>query len=215
MNCVLVAGTHGSKATDHEWWMAGSPFHCYLQEQDCDTYSKAVPFIWSTDLVVAGDHSDWKAGGQALYYYLSAPLRPECRIPGKDTHIISHSHGLQVVLYAAKAGLKIDTLVDVSGPFRKDMLPIAEKARLNIRRWLHIHSGCRDWWQAFGGWFDGELGIRRDHPLADVNVCVNDADHTSVLIDPSYFPLWIRNGWFTFLKTGDMVQRPKSGTTAL
>jgi len=114
------------------------------------------------------------------------PRCPQERIPADDLVVISHSHGLQPVLYAAKQGLKIDLLIDVCGPVRWDMLPIAGAAKKHIHRWVHIHAGHRDRWQWFGSLFDGHVGIVRKHPLADENLAIPEADHSQVMRDPRY-----------------------------
>jgi hypothetical protein len=162
-----------------------------------------IPYAWSTDLDFAqGDHQAWMAGGKALFYYLVPPLNPAGAWPPAETVIVTHSHGLQVALYAAALGLKIDRLLTFMGPVRKDMMSIAEQARKNIRSWRFVRSDESDRWQWFGELFDGHLGVVRNHPLADINERVPHVGHAGVLRDPANFPLWESNGWIDFLKDG-------------
>jgi hypothetical protein len=199
-----VAGTHGYRENStHEWWQATSPFSKHLTNHGFEPYSTDFPFIWSTNLVIGGSHSEWRVAGQALFYYFVSPIR-EGRVPPSESRVICHSHGLQVVLYALAAGLKLDTLVDVCGPVRADMEPVARLARKNVRRWLHLTGGT-DLWQILGTMFDGKTGAERAHPLADENIQTPQCGHSDLLLDPWRFPLWEKNGWLQFLATGSRV----------
>lgn len=191
---ILVPGTHSWRGDEsRDWYSPGSPFMKYLTGLGIALVNAERPFVWSTDLgglgFGAGDLSVWKAAGLNLYAYVVPPRCPDQRLPAAETTIISHSHGLQVVLCACAEGLKVDTFIDVAGPVRQDMMPLAEAARPNIRRWIHVHAGHRDKWQWFGTFGDGFFGIVRQHPLADENVPVLKADHGDVLRNPIYFPI--------------------------
>lgn len=200
---VPVAGTWASRRTG-EWSEVSSPFSGFLQQHGCaNLCAKAdVPFEWTTNLdLFPPRHDDWKAGGAALFYFIVPPLHPEFRVPPEETVVITHSHGLQVALYAAAMGLKIDRLIDVAGPVRKDMMDVAKTARPNIRRWLHLHSDFSDRMQWLGELFDGHFGIVREHPLADENDGVRKVGHGGLLRDPNDFHFWGDRGWLTFLTT--------------
>ena len=198
MKVILVAGTHSwrGKETD-DWHSPGSAFCRYLQGRGVAIVGHETggrPFVWSTNLGGFNPFSTrdllvWEAPGANLYAYVVPPLAPDRRIPPSETVIITHSHGLQPTLFAAAKGLRIDTLIDVAGPVREDMMPTATLARPNIRRWVSIHGGRRDRWQWFGAFFDGHVGIVRDHPLAHETVSVPTADHGDVLRTPAYFPV--------------------------
>lgn len=199
-----VQGTWDTRS-EGSWSLPSSPLSVYLQERGLHNLSGdgTIPYAWSTDLdFECGDHQAWLAGGKALYYYLVPPLCPANRWPPAETVIVTHSHGLQVALYAAALGLKIDRLLSFMGPVRKDMMSVATQARPNIRRWRQVRSDKTDKWQWLGELFDGHLGIVRNHPLADVNETVPGVGHTGVLNDPSNYPLWVDNGWIDFLKDG-------------
>jgi len=138
------------------------------------------------------DKNDWRAGGASLYAYIVPPLCPEQRIPPGDTHVIAHSHGGSVALYAAAAGLKIQTLLTVATPVRRDLRSVIDAARPNIAYWAHVHSDCSDWWQVLGEAFDGRLGIYRAMAQADLNIKIPQAGHSALLHDPRYRDEWTR-----------------------
>lgn len=207
---VLIAGT-GAWANDSrvDWYCPTSPFVSYIAAHGIfPIFGKGIdqpcPFVWSTRLggVGFGNHDllEWAAAGANLFMYCVPPLCPDRRLLPSETNIIAHSHGLQVVLYACARGLKVNALVSVGSPIRKDMEATAKAARPNIGRWLHLHSDCSDRWQWLGELFDGHLGIVREHPLADLNDCVPNAGHSSVLERPEYFHLWEERGWLTWLR---------------
>ena len=186
---ILVPGTHAWRGDGRVDWYNSAQFLAHLTAHGYEPLDPRRPFVWSTDLggVPFRGLAVWKAAGLNLYAYAVPPRCPERRVPAAETVVISHSHGLQVALCAAAEGLKIDTLVDVCGPVRMDLRGTAGQARPNIRRWVHVHAGRRDRWQWFGTLFDGYLGVVREHPLADQNVAVPEADHGQVLRDPRYF----------------------------
>lgn len=202
MRAVLVAGTHEWDAGEPTGWhVPGSPFVQLLERQGiAPVFAENRPYIWSTGLGGVGigkrDLAIWEAAGINLFAYCVPPLCPERRIPSDDLLIITHSHGLQVALFAFAHGLRANYLVDVSGPVRKDMMSVAQRAQLNIRRhWTHIHSDHSDRWQWLGELFDGHLGIVREHPLADFNDGVPGVGHSDLLHHPAHFPLWLDRGW--------------------
>ena len=203
MQLIAVPGTHAWRGPDGagDWYHPGSPVLAYLASipppGTIALADPAHPFVWSTDLGGALPFTDtdlavWLAAGENLYQYGAQPRCEQQRLPPEETVILSHSHGLQPVLVAAAKGLQIHTFVDVAGPVRKDMRAIAEAARPQIRRWVHIHAGHRDRMQWLGELWDGHLGVVREHPLADENVSVPQADHSEVLRLPQYFPVIAR-----------------------
>lgn len=186
---ILVPGTHSWDGKHPDWYSPGQHFNYFISHlPGFQLASPEEPFVWDTRLGGVGlgqaDLLVYQAAGINLWYFAVPPLCPEKRIPPDQLVVISHSHGLQPVLYAAAAGLKIDLFVDVSGPVRHDMMPVAAAARPNIRRWVHLYGGHRDRWQWLGELFDGHLGIVRDHPLANENIKVPGADHSEILREP-------------------------------
>lgn len=193
----LVGGTHDGLDDAGRWWMDDSPFVAFLRANGHETVSSTHPFVWSGDLNgLGGKHSDWRAGGNALFHYLVPPLCLDKRLKPSETNIICHSHGLQVVLYAAAYGLKIQTLISVSGPVRRDMELVATAARPQVARWVQIRSDRSDWWQWLGEIGDGRLGIHRNHPLADLNVKIPCVGHSGLLRDAEHFSHWTANDFF-------------------
>ncbi len=198
---VAIAGTWGWKGgtpTPDSWWCADSAFSAFLLARGHAHLRPRAPFIWSTDL--AGVPSwqfwkrpscrDWEAAGYALGYYCD-----DLRV-----NLITHSHGLQVALWAAANGLKVGTLIDVCGPVREDMRSVAEQARPNIWHWLHIHSDRSDLTQIWGGLFDGHAGPVRAFDLAGVdNRAWPGVGHSRLLNDPTTFSVWDTEGWAEFL----------------
>lgn len=185
---ILVPGTHAWDGVKEDWYSPGSLFVEYLRSIGYEPIDP--PFIWDTEVggIGFGDVlRGWRANGINLLRFVVPPRCPDRRILPSETIVISHSHGLQVVLWAAARGLLIDTFVDVAGPVREDMMPAARDARPNIRRWVHIHAGRKDKWQWLGAMFDGNFGIVRQHPLADRNVREPQADHGDVLRTPRFF----------------------------
>lgn len=199
MKLVCVPGTWALSKSgtpqSQAWWRPGSAFWEYMTALGVEMVGAERPFVWSTDLggVFGGrDKNDWRAGGASLYAYIVPPLCPERRIPPAETAVVAHSHGGQVALLAAAAGLKIHTLLTIATPVRRDMRAGIAAARPNITHWEHIHSDRSDRMQWVGALFDGRLGIYRAFPEADVNVRLADAGHSRVLHDPAYQHEWAR-----------------------
>lgn len=204
---ILVAGTHGwrGEVPADAWWSPQSAFAMYV----FSTFNLAIagrvpgqrPFIWTTSedgaLGQAFDALiDWRAGGENLYQYAVPSLCAGARIAPADLTVIAHSHGRQVVLFAAEAGLEIGHLVTVCSPIRADVDKLTPHARARIGRWTHLYSDESDSWQIAGELGDGHLGWRREEPQADANVCVPGVGHTGLLEDPANFARWQR-AWVT------------------
>lgn len=191
---VIVPGTW---ARDAAWHQPGSALTSYLESRGVAVHRgpDGRGPVWSGDVngrpwrrwVGVEDHSDWITGGHALLTWIVPPLAPECRLPADDTYIVCHSHGLQVVLYACRFGLRVKRLVSIGSPVRADMLPVATLARPHIGEWLHLYSDQSDHWQWLGAIGDGALGVVRQHPLADVNWRVPGVGHSRILTDPDMF----------------------------
>lgn len=202
---IPVPGTWGDKRPGVQWFDARSPLSTFLSQRGLLNLcaNALLPYGWSTDLdFTAKDHAAWQAGGEAFNYYLVPPFAPNLRpFPASETVVVDHSHGIQVVAYACADGLKIDRLIDICGPVRKDMWPIYERARPNIRRWLHVYSDWRDYIQ-----IAGELSLgkwqwpMRKHPFADENLRIPKVGHSGLLYDPPFFPLWESAGLIHFLQ---------------
>jgi hypothetical protein len=213
---LLVQGTHAWGRTDAlQWWECKSAFCRFLASEGCTILGEARPFVWDTDLDGVGifgrarRHLNWKAASHALHAYLRNPLADADYVPIKDRNIIAHSHGMQVVAYACREGLQINRLLTLGSPVRKDMMAVYKAARPNIACWRHVHSDKSDRIQWFGTLFDGQLGIVRQQPLADVNVGIPNVAHSRLLNDPTVFPLWRDTGLLDFLREDTNAAGPE------
>lgn len=220
-----IAGTHGWRGSaTGRWWSQDSAFGLFMQGCGFRHLGGPRPFVWTTDVNghkpwrrwfgMGNPHLDWQCAGENLNAYLR-PYRDATDeyTPLADRRLIVHSHGLQPVLYAcAEHDLKIHRLVSVMSPVRDDMQALAERARPNIGKWMHLHSDGSDRWQLLGQLGDGRIFGARRHPQADYNVCVKGAGHTGVLEDPVLMTLWRQAGWLDFL--GEPYVAPKVERTA-
>lgn len=200
---IYYIPVHGTWAIDEDhtaWWKSTGPFALYSKRFNVVQYDKLPPFIWSSDIsgfrynLSSGfaKHTDWKAGGWSLYYYLN-------QIPLEDRSLICHSHGLQVVLYCLSFGMPIRNLISVCSPIRRDMDPIAEVARLRVQNWLHIYDN-NDTFQFLGQFGDGRFFGSRRSAHATVNESLRDINHTDVLKIGGKMDLWNTRGWYGFLR---------------
>jgi pimeloyl-ACP methyl ester carboxylesterase len=200
---ITVAGTNGARR-NADWDSPTSNLSKFFLENGCQQLevNPLKRYMWSTALDgIDATNSTWDAAGRALAHYIAPPLLGESLVKPEDTYVIAHSHGGNVVAYACgKYGLKIDGLITVGTPIRKDLYEIYQAAVPNISRHLHIYAGWRDLWQIFGSVFDGRFGIHRQHPFTNHNHKVPKGGHGSVLRDPKFFPLWLERGWLDFWK---------------
>jgi hypothetical protein len=190
---VLVAGTWAYRGSVPvtAWWHPWSPFATMLETLGVRVLGRRDgerPYVWSTDVdgVPGSPDVDWRAGGAALYEYLVPSLCPDARIPPVETTVVCHSHGLQVVLFAAAAGLTIGHLVSVCSPIREDMAATTKTARPNIGTWTHLYSDASDAWQ-----LAGSDDLSRSSVVADANICIPGVGHTGLVEDEKNFPRWI------------------------
>lgn len=181
---TLIGGTHSD---DDDWWTNDSEFNSFLASHSIIP-AKEREFRWSTDLNGIDIfnrlfrkkkfHSDWEAGGTALSYYLE-------NLPYEDRNIISHSHGRQVVLYAAGfCGTRINRWIDLSGPVRSDMREISSWAERNISYSMHVYSNW-DYTQILGSLFDGKLGVNTECPISANLKLPHEVGHSGILT-PAY-----------------------------
>lgn len=214
--CVLpIPGTHGDDGEPTGlWWHDGSPLMRYFAEDGLGHLNAERPFTWSTDLNghrfwrrwfgARDDHRDWIAGGYALSYY-AWPVRDlDQYLSINERNFIAHSHAGQVVFYAcALGGLRVNRLVTVGTPIRRDMQAIIARARPMIGQWLHIR-GDHDNVAIWGGLGDGRISRSRDFKDdgPDWTDVVPGIGHSRVLTDPTQFHHWRQRAWLDFLKNG-------------
>lgn len=192
MKYLPIQGTHAWREKG-EWWQPDSPFVSSMRDCGHELLSPEQPFVWSTDLNgislrslfgVRASHNDWRAGGHALTYYLRA-------IPFDDRNLIAHSHGLQVVLYAAATrSVAIRSVIAIASPERADMDEVAQQGRPSIDRWVHVCDPRADWVAWLGQITDGRwFGSRRcEH--ADVVLELPGVSHSGLLRDQKHFHHW-------------------------
>lgn len=209
MGVLLIPGTdawHPSDPHYADWYTPGSQFTEFLSEHNVDPLPGErthADFVWSTEvdglpsllMSNGGGLRGWHASGNSLCQYLVPRRCPDAHVSGAQTNIIAHSHGAQVVFFAASLGLKINKLITVCSPVRHDMADIIEHARPNIREWTHLHSDGSDHVQILGQLFDRAVSLDRSFTLADQNVLIPRVGHSGLLHDPVNFPLWLERGW--------------------
>lgn len=201
---VFYIPVHGTWAIDEDqtaWWKPSGAFAQYSKRSGIiQSGHVEMPFIWSSDIsgfkynLSNGNskHTDWRAGGYSLLYYLR-------HVPLEARNLIIHSHGLQPVLYCASFGLELNNIISVCSPIRDDMMDVAESARPRIRNWLHIYNN-KDIFQFLGQFGDGRFFGSRKSEQADENFLLDDIRHTDILKIGKRMDLWIKNGWYDFLR---------------
>lgn len=196
---IPVFGTWGRDGK--QWWQDGSYLLAFMKDHGLipvrDEDNK--PFKWSGDLngqwgwikylglgrfLRDAGHSDWRACGDALSYFMDSSVPYEAR------NLLVHSHGLQGTMYCCAEGKKIRRLVSMGSPFRKDMGKIIEQARPNIGEWVHVMDAHWDKMGQLGEFGDGQISFNREHPAADLNVKFDGVGHSDMLNNPMFFPFW-------------------------
>lgn len=199
---IAVAGTYAA-GREMEWDHPDSTFSNFLLANDIIPLmiSPLKRYAWSTSLDgLDKSNDDWDAAGRALAYYVMPPLADKTLLPPSETYIIAHSHGGNVAAYACgKYGLKVNGLITVGTPVRKDMDSIYKEAAKNIDHHLHLHAGWQDYMQILGAIGDGRWGIHREMPYAERND-VMPKGHGDILRDPTLFKTWVDKGWISYFK---------------
>jgi hypothetical protein len=140
---VTVHGTFGRAAG---WHLPGS----LLRDMAASRGIAVRDFLWSGVLAglptaLPGDPAERENGADdgALLPWLDAGEKLDLDLWGltpanRPLHVLSHSHGLQVVTFAALRGVEFETAISVSGPIRRDMLRARRAAAHNIRKWVQF-----------------------------------------------------------------------------
>lgn len=214
---IPIAGTRAWNdigQPKNRWWQSESAFAQFMRSLDCIMKDEDQPFVWSTDLdgiqfwrrwpIFFGkvsrtrDHRDWIAASENLIRYIEAP---GCSMPIYDRNLIAHSHGGQIVFYAASFGLKIRRLITVSTPERADMSDVIIKARPNIEHWIHIYDKNRDRIADWGAIGDGSFSRERSFGKGPNNtIAAENISHSKILTDPAFIPYWRTQGWADYLR---------------
>ena len=153
---ILVPGTWGNTPEHDDWWKPDRAFSAVLRQRGFEPLS----FAWDTQLDgVLGENDKWLEAGRRLTKQIQ---RGDC--------VIAHSHGGQVLAYAAAWGL--GPVVTLATPVRDDV-PYSN-IRSSSPNWTHVYGNYTDYMQLLGSAFDGHFhGWRRQMSFAHQNVKVN------------------------------------------
>lgn len=151
-----------------------------------------------------GELELWRSEGEKLALYCKA-------IGVERPWVLSHSHGLQLVMFAAAGTTWLppqffDTVLSLSGPVRQDMALTRSQARPNIRKLIQVTDPVSDQTIREGEAFDGHVGWQYHLPEADVNIDAPGHGHSGLTTDP--------NSWAT-LGIWDHFAPPPSTPTAV
>lgn len=184
---VLVHGTHGRS---QPWHWAGSPLPMELGLRGFIVFD----FLWSGILAgvpttLPGDPRESITGADqgALLPWLDAgeKLRLYCQANGLECpSVICHSHGLQVVTYAAARGQRFSTVLSLSGPVRRDLQRARRAASGRITRWVQVTDPTgKDRTILEGEAFDGHVGWHLELPEATYNLSAPGQGHSGLTMD--------------------------------
>ncbi len=187
---LLLHGTWSRRAA---WHKPGSHLWRALLERDF----QPIEFLWSglcggvpSPVIVPPSTDDlkgslelWCCAGEKLALFSQ-------RLGVEAPHVISHSHGLQVVSFAASGvgGLclaqRFGTVLSLSGPVREDMTQIRQWARSHIQRWVQVTDPTGgDTTILEGEAFDGHVGWTLELPEADANLHAPHQGHSGLTTD--------------------------------
>lgn len=224
---TAVGGTHSWSDVgmpQNRWYQSGSNFSKTAAENSCVHLVPEQGFVWTTGLNGIEfwrrwrilnwflqrdkDHRDWISGGENLLTRFF--IKNYLLVPFLKRKLITHSHGLQLFIYALRAakalGLEkpfFHTVIDVAGPARQDTLEIADDCRGYVANWLHIYDSKKDFVGMAGQFGDGSLSQNRAITIPGVqNDAVEGISHSKTLNEPELIKYWITRGWFDFLKQG-------------
>lgn len=185
---ILVHGTWG---LDSPWWKAGSSLRLLLEAKGLPVVSP--DFKWTGELGGVGitypadptekfnarDLTPWVIAGRSLLAHARAYVGD-----GKTVDLITHSHGLQVGVFACAFGLRVRTFLSLSGPIRGDMEEARVDARPNIERWVQTYdpSPTSDPTIREGMLFDGSISTSLDLPEGDLSLPAPGFGHSGLTI---------------------------------
>lgn len=123
----------------------------------------------------------WRSEGEKLALY--------CKVIGVERpNILSHSHGLQLVAFAAAGTTFLPpqpfaTVLSLSGPVRHDMTLTRMQAAPNIAKWIQVTDPIDDTTIREGEGFDGHVGWNYHVPEAAVNIDAPGHGHSGLTTD--------------------------------
>lgn len=129
---ITLISVHGTHGLSHQtFWRPESLFQGAARSNGFIVLDD--PFRWSGDLAVE-DYTPWQVAASALCWY--------CRANHLEAPaVLSHSHGAQVVAYAASWGQRFSAWLDIEGPVRNDLADIYASALRHIGHWTHTWNG--------------------------------------------------------------------------
>ena len=177
---------HGTWSRFKDWHEVGSPVRNALKERGFEVYD----FLWSgycggfpSPVIVPKDTPEMD-GRLLLWLSEGEKLALWCKDKGLEApDLLTHSHGLQVGVFAASLGQKFDHFLSISGPVREDMAKYRQLAKSNISRWIQVVDKEDDMTIRQGEAFDKHLGWAYDLPEADVNIESPGYGHSGLVLD--------------------------------
>ena len=102
---------HGTWASNGKWWRPGGDFFEYVKKDlgRSDLYSKSDRFVWS------GKNRDRKRKQAGVE--LSKWLKEH---KSSEVNVFAHSHGANIAMLATHQDIRMDRLIMLSPPVRKD-----------------------------------------------------------------------------------------------
>jgi len=179
---------HGTWSRFKDWHEVGSPLRKALQDHDFEVYD----FLWSgycggfpSPVIVPKDSPEMD-GRVMLWCSEGEKLALWCIDRGLESpDLLTHSHGLQVGVFAASAGQSFDHFLSISGPIRSDMAKYRQLARPNIRKWTQVVDPDDDMTIREGQAFDHHLGWAYDLPEGDLTINTPGYGHSGLVLDPT------------------------------
>lgn len=196
-NLVVVHGTWGRADAWH------GP-HGLIRKLARDRDIRILDFLWSGVLAgvptkLPGDPDQEANGaddGKLLPWYdagekLALWIDHLQQRRDEPLHVLSHSHGLQVVTFAAVQGIHFDTAVSVSGPIRRDMQRARRQAKSRIAHWVQfVDPSGTDKTIVEGEMFDGDLGAEYHLPEGQT-ILTYMTGHSGALTDPKWIGMML------------------------
>lgn len=182
-----------------QWHMRGSEFTRHMASENLILHAR-TPFEWDAEvdgLFYQRQHAVWKSAAKHLQCHVE-------RVPLEERNMIAHSHGGQVLFYAAANGVRFNNVITVGTPVRVDMEPIILKAIGNFSYWHHICDSKTDMTAILGTLWDGRFRIKHTFDLADSSSDVKGIGHSRILNDPTDMKRWDwdQSGWSSILAFG-------------
>ena len=197
---TLIYGTHSwEKPGKTDWWQKNSPLVKFLSERGVTLYQPEYPVKWSGDLegTFFAKGPDWVSGAAYVSCYFDHFFG---KVPLEERNIIAHSHGGQVLAWAAYTGVKFNNVMTFGTPVRKDMEMQYASLRMMCKNWLHVCDSKSDLMAVWGTLFDGRFKVVHENPYATKNCNLpGKIRHSDALVSPDHFHYWESEGWLDFL----------------